>query len=291
MNAATSNPLGVHALVWVGDWSPESARYAVEQTAAAGFDLIEIPLLDPSAVDPELTRKLLDRHGLAAGTSLGLSADTDVSSTDPDVVARGRRVLADALAVTRDIGSGYFGGVIFSALRKYGAPLEERGRANAVETIAWLAERAKASGITIGLEIVNRYETNVLNTTEQALAFRAEVGADNVVLHLDTYHMNIEEPDFAEPVRQAGGHLGYVHVGESHRGYLGQGTIDFPAFFAALTAAGYTGPITFESFSSAVVHPSLSNDLAVWRNLWSDGADLARHARRFITDGLTQARG
>ncbi|MFC7327190.1 sugar phosphate isomerase/epimerase family protein [Marinactinospora rubrisoli] len=291
MNAAISNPLGVHALVWAGDWSPESARYAIEQTAAAGFDLIEIPLLDPSTVDPDLTRKLLDRHGLSAGTSLGLSADTDVSSTDPEVVARGRRVLADALAVTRDIGCGYFGGVIFSALRKYGAPPDERGRANAVETIAGLAEQARASGITIGLEIVNRYETNILNTTEEALAFRSEVGADNVVLHLDTYHMNIEEPGFAEPVRQAGEHLGYVHIGESHRGYLGRGTIDFPEFFAALVAAGYTGPITFESFSSAVVHPSLSNDLAVWRNLWSDGADLARHARRFITDGLIAARG
>ena len=59
----------------------------------------------------------------------------------------------------------------------------------------------------------------------------------------------------------------YIHIGESHRGYLGTGSVDFPALFRALAAAGYQGPLTFESFSSAVVSPSLSNTLCVWRNL------------------------
>ena len=77
-----------------------------------------------------------------------------------------------------------------------------------------------------------------------------------------------------------------MHVGESHRGYLGTGTIDFPEFFSALRTSGYQGPVTFESFSSAVVHPELSNTLAVWRNLWSDGADLAQHAYDFMAGHL-----
>lgn len=59
----------------------------------------------------------------------------------------------------------------------------------------------------------------------------------------------------------------YVHIGESHRGYLGTGSVDFGALFRALAAADYEGPLTFESFSSAVVSPSLSNTLCVWRNL------------------------
>jgi D-psicose/D-tagatose/L-ribulose 3-epimerase len=88
--------------------------------------------------------------------------------------------------------------------------------------------------------------------------------------------------------RSASG-LGYVHIGENHRGYLGSGHIDFAAFFHALTDIGYAGPITFESFSSAVAAPGLSNDLAIWRNLWDDGADLARHARAFIAGGLAAA--
>jgi D-psicose/D-tagatose/L-ribulose 3-epimerase len=102
--------------------------------------------------------------------------------------------------------------------------------------------------------------------------------------------MNIEENDLVAPVLEVGDRLGYVHIGENHRGYLGSGHIDFPAFFGALADIDYRGPVTFESFSSAVVAPGLSNDLAIWRNLWDDAADLARHAHRYIHDGLRNAR-
>jgi D-psicose/D-tagatose/L-ribulose 3-epimerase len=149
---------------------------------------------------------------------------------------------------------------------------------------------AEAAGVTLGLEVVNRYESNVANTARQALDLIDDIGADGVVVHLDTYHMNIEEGDLARPVHECAERLGYVHVGESHRGYLGSGTIDFPRFFRALAAIGYQGPITVKSFSSAVVAEGLSNNLAIWRNLWDDGADLARHARAFVTEQLTAAR-
>jgi D-psicose/D-tagatose/L-ribulose 3-epimerase len=122
------------------------------------------------------------------------------------------------------------------------------------------------------------------------LSFIDESGAD-IAVHLDSYHMNIEENGLVEPVTQAASRLGYLHIGESHRGYLGTGTVDFSALFAAVRDSGYTGPVTFESFSSAVVHPSLSNTLAVWRDLWEDGRDLASHARGFIADGLAPGTG
>ena len=80
--------------------------------------------------------------------------------------------------------------------------------------------------------------------------------------------------------------LGFVHIGESHRGYLGSGNVDFDTFFKALKKIGYSGPITFESFSSAVVDPALSNTLCVWRNLWSDSDDLASTALKFMKDRI-----
>ena len=86
-----------------------------------------------------------------------------------------------------------------------------------------------------------------------------------------------------------GAMLGYFHIGESGRGYLGAGNIDFDRVFRGLVKAGYEGPITFESFSSAVVNPQLSGILAIWRNLWEDGADLARHAKGFIESGVKAA--
>jgi D-psicose/D-tagatose/L-ribulose 3-epimerase len=94
--------------------------------------------------------------------------------------------------------------------------------------------------------------------------------------------MNIEEGFVGQAIEQCGRHLGYFHIGESHRGYLGTGTVDFTAVFRSLARIGYDGPIAFESFSSAVVDPQLSNMLGVWRNIWSDSHDLARHAKAFM---------
>jgi D-psicose/D-tagatose/L-ribulose 3-epimerase len=137
---------------------------------------------------------------------------------------------------------------------------------------------------------VNRYETNVFNTGRAALSYLDEVGNANVSVHLDTYHMNIEESDLFQPFLDTGARLGYVHIGESHRGYLGTGTVDFESTFRALARIDYDGPIVFESFSSAVVSPTLSNTLGIWRNLWSDSEDLAAHANRFIRDHIAAVR-
>jgi D-psicose/D-tagatose/L-ribulose 3-epimerase len=149
-----------------------------------------------------------------------------------------------------------------------------------------LAAEASNLGMTLGLEVCSRYETNVINTTPEALRLADDIGADKIVIHLGTYHMNIEEDDFVRPVLQVAERLGYVHIGENHPGYLGSGHRDFPAFFHALADIGYTGPITFESFSAAVVSPTLSNDLAIWRNMWDDGPVLAAHAYTYLRHTL-----
>jgi D-psicose/D-tagatose/L-ribulose 3-epimerase len=281
------NPLGIHALVWAGGWSHEECEHAVRSTHEAGYDILEIPALDPASIDIPHTKAVLAEHGVRGVCSLGLDLDADISSPDPAVVARGQARLADALAVVTGIGGDYLGGAVFSALAKYDRPLDPRGRENMITGVRTLARDAAAHGVTVGLEPVNRYESNAINTVADALAVIDEVGEPNVVVHLDVYHANIEETDFVSPVREAGSKLGYVHIGESHRGYLGTGTIDFPAFFGALRDTGYTGPVTFESFSRAVVSADLSDRLAVWRDLWSDGMDLAVHARRFITEALS----
>jgi D-psicose/D-tagatose/L-ribulose 3-epimerase len=282
------NPLGIHALVWAGDLSPASARKVIENSKTAGFDLVELSLHDPSTLDVALTRRLLEEQQLQVGCSRGLAFNADVSSEDPACVARGVALLEEAVSLTQALGGSYFGGVPYSALGKYNHPLTPGGRRNVVDSLRRLAGFAAERGVTVGIEVVNRYESNVINTARQALQMIDDVGANNVVVHLDTYHMNIEEIDFVKPVLECGDRLGYVHIGESHRGYLGSGTIDFTSFFHALAQIDYRGPITFESFSSAVVAQGLSNDLAVWRNLWQDGMDLATHAHGFIK---AQAKG
>ncbi len=285
------NPLGVHALVFAGDTTPDRMTEIIDQTRAAGYDLLELSLHDSPNLDVADARSKLESAGLGIVCSRGLAFDADVSSEDPAVVSRGARLLHDSLQITHDLGGHHFTGALFSALGKYGRPLGSAGRANVVATLKDLAADAADKGMTLGLEVCNRYETNVVNTAADALRLADDIGADNVVIHLDTYHMNIEEDDLVRPVHLVGDRLGYVHIGENHRGYLGSGHLDFTAFFHALADIGYAGPITFESFSSAVVSPTLSNDLAIWRNLWDDGPALARHARAFITNRIEAGRG
>jgi D-psicose/D-tagatose/L-ribulose 3-epimerase len=283
------NRVGVHALVFVGGTDPEAIATAVAATAAAGYDLLELSLHDAKNIDTPAARAALADAGLGVACSRGLAFDADVSSTDPAVVERGAALLADSLRVTRELGGEILTGALYSALGKYSAPLTAPGRANVVAVLAELAREAAGHGMSLGLEICNRYETHVINTARDALALADDIGEPNVMIHLDTYHMNIEETDLVRPVHEVGERLGYVHIGENHRGYLGSGHLDFGGFFHALADIDYSGPITFESFSSAVVSPGLSADLAIWRNLWSDGADLAAHARQFIAGQLVAA--
>ena len=284
------NKIGIHALVWAGSWSAQECAYAIARTRDAGFDLIEFPVFQPRSLDIEAITRSVAEHGLDVTCSLGLSFDNDINSSDPASVARGEQLLNDALSAARDLGSPYLGGVIYSALGPYGDMPTEAGRRNSIEVIRRLAERAAASDITLGLEFVNRYESNLLNTAAQTLDYIGEVGAPNVVVHLDSYHMNIEEANFRDPVFACGDKLGYVHIGENHRGYLGEGHINFPELFVALAEHGYDGTITFESFSSAVVDPQLSRTLRIWRDVWTDGLDLAKQARRFIGEQIDAAR-
>jgi D-psicose/D-tagatose/L-ribulose 3-epimerase len=248
--------------------------------------MIEIPLLDPLAFDVVSAKKVLAGSGLQVAASLGLPKGCDISSEDPDAVRAGEAVLNRALEVLHDIESGYLVGVLYGMLKKYPGPATDTGRKNSQDVLGRVASRARELGVTIALEVVNRYENNLFNTCQGALAYLDELGDDSVKVHLDTYHMNIEESDLFLPVIQAGNRLGYVHIGESHRGYLGSGTVDFDAFFRALHQIGYGGPITFESFSTAVVDETLSVNLAVWRNLWNDSDDLGSHANVFIRNKL-----
>ena len=286
----TPNALGVHALVWAGDTSRESVETVITRTAAAGFDLVEFSLHDSLNLDVDHARKLLADHNLDVVCSRGLAFDADVSSDDTATVERGAKLLQESLRLTHEMGGTHFTGALFSALGKYGAPMTAAGRNNVVRVLKDLAAEAQSRSMTLGLEICNRYETNVINTARDALRLADDIGEDNVLIHLDTYHMNIEENDLVTPVYEVGERLGYVHIGENHRGYLGSGHLDFTSFFHALAGINYTGAITFESFSSAVVARGLSNDLAVWRNLWTDSEDLAVHARTFLQNQLHASR-
>eukprot|EP00172_Hildenbrandia_rubra_P003885 Plantae.Rhodophyta-Hildenbrandia_rubra.ctg6834.p1 GENE.Plantae.Rhodophyta-Hildenbrandia_rubra.ctg6834~~Plantae.Rhodophyta-Hildenbrandia_rubra.ctg6834.p1 ORF type:complete len:351 (+),score=58.69 Plantae.Rhodophyta-Hildenbrandia_rubra.ctg6834:143-1195(+) len=276
-----ANPLGIHALVFAGTWSPDDARKAISGAAAAGFDLIEIPLME-RRIDATMTKKLLDEYKMGATCSLGLSWDTDISSEDMEKVKRGEEALRVAVDTAEEIGSKYVGGVLYSMLGKYDVGATEKGLQNSAEVLGRICARAAKKGITVGLEPCNRYETNVANTSMEMRQHMKRFGdPSNCVVHLDTYHVHIEEV-YEEAVKNCGGKIGYVHLGDSQRGYLGSGNVDFGRIFRSLARSNYNGPLVFESFSNKIVDKSLTKALAIWREMWSDSEDLATHAHKFL---------
>ncbi|OBQ57958.1 sugar phosphate isomerase/epimerase family protein [Mesorhizobium erdmanii] len=282
--------IGIHSFVWSASSAQSELERTLANTREAGFDLIEFSYLDPANVDIGGLAKRIADLGLGVAISIGLPADGDISSADKAIAARGVDILNQTIALTRDLGGQKVGGILSTSHGlQTEAPTRDQWNRSAA-TLAKVAETAKAAGVTLNLEIVNRFESTLLNTSAQGLAFIEDTGSDNIFLHLDTFHMNIEEADVGLAIRHAAGKIGYVHIGESHRGFLGTGNIDFAAIFDALTAIGYDEDLSFESFSSEIVDENLSKKTAIWRNLWTDNMALAKHARAFIGLGLETAR-
>jgi D-psicose/D-tagatose/L-ribulose 3-epimerase len=282
--------IGVHSFVWSAGSSKDELEQTLVRSHELGFKLVEFSYLDPELVDVKWLASRIKELDLDVAVSMGLPLDGDISSEVPSVVANGEAILDRAVALVSELGGSKLAGILSSAHGKQEQALTQRGWDTSVTTLSRVAERASRSGVTLNLEIVNRFESNMLNTAAQGLAYIADTGASNVLLHLDTFHMNIEEADVGLAIRNAADKIGYMHIGESHRGYLGTGNIDFPAIFDALVAIGWDDYVTFESFSTSIVDRDLSLKTAIWRNLWDDNVALSKHARSFIQLGLETAK-
>ncbi|SDA61809.1 sugar phosphate isomerase/epimerase [Sinorhizobium sp. NFACC03] len=281
--------LGIHALVWVTDWTEESIRYAVGKTAETGYDLIEAVIFDPRDARPDVTAKAVAKAGIGAITGMALNPAADISSPDPAVAKAGEQFISDAILATRDMGSTLLGGVTHSAMHRYGQAAAGGTIDRVTETFARLAARASAAGVRLGIEAVNRYESNVVNTVDDAARIVRTVGSPALFAHIDSYHMNIEEHDFADTIARNVDAIGHVHVGESNRGYLGSGSVDFPEYFRALVRAAYDGPVVFEAFSPAVLKGEVADVLAAWTAHWTDSQDLATKGLRFMRGHIEAA--
>lgn len=274
--------LGIHSFVWTGGQTQEGLEMALERSAHHGYRMIEFAYLRPEKFDLDRLARMARDLDIEIVVTMGLPADCDVSSEDREAVGRGKAILADAVRAVRDIGGIRLGGILYSKHGKYDRMPTGDGWKNSVEAVAETAALAADCGVQIVLEVVNRFESNLLNTTAQGLQFLRDTGRDDVFLHLDSFHMNIEEPDPAGAIRLAGDKIAYYHIGENYRGFLGTGTIDFDAVFRALADIDYDRDIVFESFSRAIVDEGLSLACGIWRDTWTDNDPLAAHAKRFI---------
>ncbi len=268
---------GLHTLAFTPLWDPAEADGLLPPIRSRGVSILEIPLLDPRRFDSAGTRAVAARHDVRIVCSLGLPDDLDALGNPDDVVDFLSLVLESAKGAGADAVSGVTYGTIG---KTSGAPVTTTETDAVCRVVSRVAGRARALGMRLGIEPCNRYETHLLNTAAQAVDIVERTGAGNVFIHLDTYHMNIEEVGMAEGFADAGEHLGYVHLSESNRGVPGRGTIDWEDAFRGLKQIDYNGPLTLESF--VYLAPEIASGLAVWRPVADRPADVIEVGLPFL---------
>lgn len=251
--------LGLHTFAAAPKWDVAQMRGLLEKLHAHKVRVLEIPLLDPSEIDVAETRAFCKETGIQPVCSLGLPAEIDVIA-DPDT---GLAFLEPAFKVAAGVGAFALAGVTYGTIGKIsGAPRTQAEFDGTTRFIARAAIAAKAHGLKLGIEPCNRYETHIMNTGADARAYCEAAGQANVFIHLDSYHMNIEERSLKQGIRDCGVWLGYVHLSESNRAAPGHGTIDWAAFYEGLVETGFDGITTLESMNH--VHPAIASALAIW---------------------------
>lgn len=211
--------------------------------------------------------------GIEISSNIGPAKKYDVASPDPETRKRGIAFLSDILRKMDRLDSRALVGVTYTYWPNDFTDLDkpaiwQRG----VKSVREFGKVAEDLGITVALEIVNRFETLVLNTAEEGVKFCEEVGMDSVKLLLDTFHMNIEEDNLPDAFRTAGKYLAHVHVGEGNRKLPGMGHLPWEEMGKALNEIGFNGGVVMEPFMT--MGGQVGKDIKVWRDL-SNGADEA----------------
>jgi D-psicose/D-tagatose/L-ribulose 3-epimerase len=270
--------LGIHAYAWCSQWSNETLNL-IDRTKNLGLDFIEIPLMVLEAFDAAAIKERLQKVNLGAVTSTVLLGDTDITSEDADIRAKGVDYLKACVKATSNIGAQNFSGVVYSQFVKpvIQRPTEQTWKYSA-DCLREAARFAKKNGVNIGIEPVNRYETYLINTCDQALKLKEMIGEDNIKIHLDTYHMNIEEKSYYDATMKAGKDLIHYHLCENDRGIPGTGLVNWDEIFKALAEMDYQGNAALESF----VDVTDNMNTWVWRQLAPDGDTLLREGVAFI---------
>lgn len=279
----------IHAAVWSTDPEPDNVRRVLAEVAATGFDCLALPLRNFSALRPSALAAAFSQSGIAALATTGLPSGADVSSEDLDQRRRGEEHLKQVVSIARDIGVIQINGVLYGLLGHAEQPIGANPRRRSAEIVARVAETAAQSGVQLCIELVNRYETSMLNTVEQGLEYLELVDHPNVKLHLDTYHMAIEERNPVAAVHTAIPALGYFELDQSHRGRLDEGSIDLRAIAQPVQASGYNGLIGVEAFARSRLASDHANTLSIWRDHFQDGTALAHHAMCLIREIFTSS--
>ena len=266
---------GVDSFIWAEVFQ-EKDIWIIRKAKELGFEVLDLAIAYPERFPLDAVKEELKKVDIEVVTTTTLETKGNIISPNPDVRKVGVELLKKLIDINNALGSKIFGGINYAAW----GYITKRPRTNeewewSVIAMKEVAEYAKETGeVDICVEVVNRFESHFLNIAQDAVKYCKDVGTGNIKVHLDTFHMNIEENNFVEATKICGKeYLGYVHTCENNRGIPGTGHVPWKEFFMALKEIGFYGPLVIESFDPSF--EEFNAGCAIWRHFAETGEALA----------------
>lgn len=274
--------LGLNTFLFTSPFTDKSTKL-FKQFKQWGFATVELPIEDPGHIDPHFVKRELDKAGLVCGSICAcMGPDRDLRGT-PRQQKIGMTYLKRLIDQMVVLDCPSLIGPVYSATGRADAvpkPEYKRQWKTVVKHLKTLSKYAEERGKQICLEPLNRFETDFINTCDQALQMVKDVGSPALKIQLDTFHMNIEEKNQAEAVRKAGKLLAHLHACGCDRGTPGNDHIDWTGIARALKDIGYQGDIVIEGFATNV--KLIARAAAIWRQIEPTQKEIALKGLKFL---------
>ncbi|WP_162339413.1 sugar phosphate isomerase/epimerase family protein [Cyclobacterium salsum] len=276
--------LGVTTWLWTSPFSTETVSL-FPKIKKMGYDAVEIPVEDPGLIDPKTVKKALEDHGLSPIICGAFGPSRDLTHEDPSFHQTSFDYIQQCLDISVELGAKFVAGPMYSAVGKARLVSPEQKKIEwdrAVTNLHKVCLMAEKAGQEIALEALNRFETDLINTTEELMRLIADINHPAAKVLLDGFHMNIEEPDIEKAILQAGDKLIHVQVSENYRGTPGTGQTRWEDYKRGLEKVNYKGTITIESFTPEI--KELAGAVCIWKPLAASQDALASDGFRFLKD-------
>ena len=274
--------VGVNAWVWTSPFDKDAVSL-VSKSAAFGFDAFAMPVEDPELIDVPAMRAAIDEHPLRLHVTGAFGPTRDLTHEEPRYRKESLDYILSLLKICEQLEVTTLVGPAYSATGKRRKISEEQRKREWDLAVKGLTEAGKMAadyGVTMGIEPLNRFETDLINTSGQVKRLIREIDLSSVRIHLDTFHMHIEEQSVYEAIVLAGDDLVYLDASESDRGTPGKGQVHWQEVARALRDINYAGDCVIESFTPDC--EAIADAAAIWRPLADSQDALARDGCRFL---------
>ena len=280
---------GANTFIWTEAFGPEHFGI-LPRLKQAGFDGIEVAMMAPRDVPAKAIRAELQKYGFQCTACCAFGSGLSLASEDAAVREKAKAHVRDSLQVAAEMGATLVSGPMYTPVGFFtGKRRTQDEWRRVVDSWQELRADVKSTGVKVGIEPLNRFETYFLNIASDAALLCDEIGDPNIGILLDTFHCNIEEKSIGQALKAAGRHLKHIHSCENDRGIPGTGNVNWPEFFQTLAEIGYDGWLTIESFGFSL--GAISAAAAIWRDLAPSPESIPVEGIKFLRGNVDAVMG